>query len=264
LNIIACVKQTPDSAANLTVSNSHVGWGDAQLVVNPWDEYAVEEALLLKEAHGGKVTVFSMGPEQAKDALRTCLAVGCDQTVLISDPALKGSDVSATAYTLAKAIEKEGDADLILLGKQAIDGDTGLTPAQVARYLGVTFLSQVIKIVEIDPAAKTIKVERFMEEGRQVCTAALPAVVSVVKGINEPRYPSFMGIRKAAKADIPVWSATDLGLDPDKIGAGGSPVSWPEIYPPPVHEKKVEMISGASPEEIAKQLADKILTEKVI
>jgi electron transfer flavoprotein beta subunit len=264
LNIIACIKQTPDSAANLSVANNHVGWGDAQLVVNPWDEYAVEEALLLKEAHGGKVTVFTMGPEQAMDALRTCLAVGCDETILVSDPALKGSDVSATAYTLAKAIEKAGGADLVLLGKQAIDGDTGLTPPQVARYLGVTYLSQVIKIIEIDPAAKTIKVERFMEEGRQVCTASLPAVVSVVKGINEPRYPSFMGIRKAAKAAIPVWSAADLGLDLDKVGSGGSSVSWPSIYPPPAQDKKVEMISGASPEEVAKQLVDKIFAEKVL
>jgi len=264
LNIIACVKQTPDSAANLTVSSGHVGWGDAQLVVNPWDEYAVEEALLLRETHGGKVTVFSMGPEKAKDALRTCLAVGCDQTVLVSDPALKGSDVSATAYTLAKAIEKEDDPDLVLFGKQAIDGDTGLTPAQVARYLGVTYLSQVIKIIAIDPAAKTIKVERFMEEGRQVCSARLPAVVSVVKGINEPRYPSFMGIRKAAKADIPVWSAADLDLDMSKVGTSGSQLSWPEIYPPPAREKKVEMISGDTPEEIAKQLADKIFAEKII
>jgi electron transfer flavoprotein beta subunit len=118
LNIIACIKQTPDSAANLNVANNHVGWGDAQLVVNPWDEYAVEEALLLKEAHGGKVTVFTMGPEQAMDALRTCLAVGCDETILVSDPALKGSDVSATAYTLAKAIEKAGGADLVLLGSR--------------------------------------------------------------------------------------------------------------------------------------------------
>jgi electron transfer flavoprotein beta subunit len=264
LNIIACIKQTPDSAANLTVTNNHVGWGDAQLVVNPWDEYAIEEALLLKEAHGGKVTVFSMGPEGAMDALRTCLAVGCDETILVSDPALKGSDVSATAYTLAKAIEKAAGADLVIMGKQAIDGDTGLTPAQVARYLGVTYLSQVIKIVEIDPAGRSIKVERFMEEGRQVCTAALPAVISVIKGINEPRYPSFMGIRKAAKATIPVWSAADLGLDTSKVGASGSLVSWPSIYPPPVHEKKVEMISGASPEEIAKNLADKIFAEKII
>jgi electron transfer flavoprotein beta subunit len=264
LNIIVCIKQTPDSAASLTVSENHVGWGDAPLVVNPWDEYAIEEALLLKEAHGGKVTVFSMGPEQAMDALRTCLAVGCDETILVSDPALKGSDVSATAYTLAKAIEKAGGADLVLMGKQAIDGDTGLTPAQVARNLGLTYLSQVIKIDEIDPGARTIKVERFMEEGRQVCTATLPAVVSVIKGINEPRYPSFMGIRKASKATIPIWSSSDLSLDLDKVGASGSSVSWPSIYPPPAHEKKVEMISGSSPEEIAKNLVDKIFTEKVI
>jgi len=134
----------------------------------------------------------------------------------------------------------------------------------VARYLGWTLLTYVIKIVEIDPVAKTIKVERMMEEGRQVCTAKLPAVVSVVKGINEPRYPSFMGIRKAAKATIPVWKAADLGLEPSKVGAPGAAVTWMDIYPLPVKETKVEIIQGSSPEEIAAKLADKIMAEKVI
>ena len=264
MNIVACVKQTPDSAAKLQVENNHVSWGDSPLIVNPWDEYAVEESLLLREKFGGKSVAISMGPESAMEALKTCLAVGCDETYLISDPVLKGSDVSSTAYTLAKAIGKIGDVDLALFGRQAIDGDTGLTSSQVARYLGWTLLTYVIKIVEIDPVAKTIKVERMMEEGRQVCTAKLPAVVSVVKGINEPRYPSFMGIRKAAKATIPVWKAADLGLEPSKVGAPGAAVTWMDIYPLPVKETKVEIIQGSSPEEIAAKLADKIMAEKVI
>jgi electron transfer flavoprotein beta subunit len=264
LNIIACVKQTPDTAAALQVSDTHVTWGESPLIVNPWDEYAIEEALLLREQYGGKATAISMGPESAKDALRTCLAVGCDESILVSDPALKGSDVTATAYALAKAIEKAGDAGLALLGRQAIDGDTGLTAAQLARHLGWTLLSQVIRIVALDAAAGTIKVERLMDEGRQVCTASLPAVISVVKGINEPRYPSFMGIRKASKANIPLWSASDLGLDGSKVGAGASAISWPEIYPMPVRESKVEMIAGDNPEQIAAGLVDRILAEKII
>ncbi len=264
MNVIACVKQTPDSAAKLQVESKHVTWGDAPLIVNPWDEYAVEESLLLREKFGGKAVAISMGPESAVEALKTCLAVGCDETYLVSDPALKGSDVSSTAYTLAKAIGKLGDVDLALFGRQAIDGDTGLTSAQVARNLGWTLLTYVIKIVEIDPAAKTIKVERMMEEGRQVCTAKLPAVVSVVKGINEPRYPSFMGIRKAAKTTIPVWKAADLNLEPSKVGVAAAAVTWVDIYPMPAKETKVEMIQGASPAEIAANLVDKIMAEKVI
>jgi len=264
LNIVVCVKQVPDTAAKLQVVDSHVTWGDSPLIVNPWDEYAYEEALLLKEKFGGKATAISMGPESAVEALKTCLAVGCDEAYLISDPALKGSDASATARTLAKAVQKLGDVDLVLLGKQAIDGDTGLTAAMLGRHLGWTVLTQVIKIHEIDPAAKTIKVERFMEEGRQVCSARLPAVVSVIKGINEPRYPSFMGIRKASKATIPTWGIADLGIDAAQVGASGAFVAWPEIYPMPVKETKVEWIEGSSPQEIAARLADKLIAEKVI
>lgn len=264
MNIISYIKQTPDSAAKLQVADKKVTWGDAPLIVNPWDEYAYEEALLLKEKFGGKAIAISMGPESAAEALKTCLAVGCDEAYLISDPSMKGSDASATAYCLAKAAEKVGEIDLILLGKQAIDGDTGLTATMVARYLGWSVLNYVIKIVEIDPAEKTIKVERMMEEGRQVCTAKLPVVVSVIKGINEPRYPSFMGIRKAAKATIPVWSAADLGADTAKVGTDSSAVSWIDIYPMPVKETKVELIEGETPQKIAAKLVDRLIEEKVV
>ncbi len=264
MHIVACVKQTPDTAAKVQVVDGHVTWGDSPLVVNPWDEYAVEEALLLREAHGGEATVISMGPETAKEALKTCLAIGCDKAILLSDPALKGSDASATAYALSQAVRKLDSVGMVLLGRQAVDGDTGLTVTQLARYLDWTSLTYVIKIVEFDPEAKTIKVERLLEEGRQVCTARLPAVVSVVKGINEPRYPSFRGIRKAAKATIPVWSVADLELDTSKVGAEASAVAWPEIYPLPNRDTAVEIIEGESPVEIAATLVEKLMAEKVI
>jgi electron transfer flavoprotein beta subunit len=264
MHVVVCVKQTPDTAASLSVENEHVSWGDAGLVVNPWDEYAIEEGLRLKEKHGGKATALSMGPESAREALKTCVAMGCDEAILISDPALKGSDALATSYVLAKAIEKLGDVDVVLFGKQAIDGDTGLVPAGVARRLGWALLTYTSKITEFDPAAKTIRVERALEEGRQIVSAKLPVVIGTVKDLNEPRYPSFMGIRKAAKAVIPVWSAADLGLEAARVGAAGSAMRWPKVYPPPAREGSVEMIEGASPEEIAARLADKLMADKVI
>jgi electron transfer flavoprotein beta subunit len=263
LHIVVCVKQTPDSAAKIGVENGHVSWGDASLVVNPWDEYAIEEAIRLKEKHGGKATAISMGPESAKEALKTCIAMGCDEGVLISDPALKGSDALATSYTLAKAVEKMGDVDVVLFGRQAIDGDTSLVPLGVARRLGWPPLTYTSKIAELDPAARTIKAERLLEQGKQIVTSKLPAVVGTVKDINEPRYPSFMGIRKAAKAPIPTWTAADLGCDPAKIGVAGSAMRWPKVYPPPAREGAVELVEG-TPEEIAAKLADKLIADKVI
>ena len=262
MHVAVCIKQTPDTAAKVEVKDGHVTWGDAGLVINPWDEYGVEEAIRLKEKHNGKATAISMGPEGAKEALKTCLAMGCDQAILISDPALKGSDAGATATALAAAIQKLGDVDLVIFGKQAIDGDTGLTAVAVAAKLGWTPLTYLSKI-EVEASAKTIAVERSLEEGKQLCTAKLPAIVSVVKDINEPRYPSFMGIRKAAKAAIPIWSVADLGLDPAKVGAAGSAVTWPEVYPLPARESNVELLDG-SPQEIAVKLADKLIAEKVI
>jgi len=263
MHIVVCTKQTPDTAAKVEVKDGHVTWGDAALVVNPWDEYAIEEAIRLKEKYNGKVTAIAMGPESAKEALKTALAMGSDEAILISDTALKGSDVSATATTLAAAIKKLGDVDVVLFGNRAIDGDTGLTPLAVAAKLGWEALTYLSKIDALDAAAKTITVERSLEEGKQQCSSKLPAVISVVKDINEPRYPSFMGIRKASKATIPVWATADLGLDVGTVGAAGSTVTWPEVYPLPPREGSVEIIDG-TPEEIAVKLADKLIADKVI
>jgi electron transfer flavoprotein beta subunit len=259
LKIVVCVKQVPDSAAKMAVEDGQVTWGDAPLVLNPWDEYGVEAALLQQEAHGGDVTVITMGGESAQEALKTALAMGCGQAILISDPALKGADSQAAAQVLAAAIKKIGDVDLAFFGKQAIDGDMGVTAAQTARTLGWPMISIVSVVQNLDESGRTIRVERSIEEGRQVVEGKLPAVVSVSKDIGEPRYPSFMGIRKASRAQIPVWTLADLGIQ-----APTSVVHWPEVMNPPVREITTEIISGSSPQETAEKLADKILEEKVL
>ena len=257
MKIVVCVKQVPDSAAKVVVEAGEVTWGDAPLVINPWDEYAVEAALVQKEAQGGDVTVISVGNESAKDALKHALAMGCSEAILVSDPALDGADSQAVAKVLAAAIKKIEGVDLAFFGKQAIDGDIGMTHIQTARSLDWPALTLVSMIRSIEGGK--IVVERSIEEGRQVVSAALPAVVSVIKDIGEPRYPSFMGIRKASRANIPVWSLDDLG-----ISAPESAVRWPEVMNPPAQDVTTEIIIGDTPREKAEKLADKIMAEKVL
>jgi electron transfer flavoprotein beta subunit len=265
LNIVVCTKQVPDTAATLKVDEqSSVSWGDAALVINPWDEYAIEEAIRLKEKFGGKVSVLTVGPEQTKDALKQAVAMGCDEAFLVFDAAFEGSDALATTHILAQAIKKLGDVDLVAFGKQAIDGDTGLVPAGVARRLGWPLLSYIAKIDELDPGSKTIKVTRLLEQGRQSVGSKLPAVISVVKEINEPRYPSFMNIRKASKLQIPIMDAATLGTDAGKVGKANAAAQWLKVFPLPARAGMCEMITGDSPQAIAASLADKLLADKVI
>ncbi len=256
---VVCIKQVPDTAARVTADNGKVSWGEAPLVINPWDEYAVEAALLQKEETGGDVVAVSVGDESAKEALKHALAMGASEAVLISDPALAGADSQAVAKVLAAAIEKIGEVQAAFFGRQAVDGDMGVTAPQTARALGWPALSLVSVVRSVDSGGGTICVERSVEEGRQVVEGKLPVVISVVKDIGEPRYPSFMGIRKASKANIPVWSLADLGLP-----APETAVRWPEVMNPPAREVKTEMIGGSSPQEIAETLADKILGEGVL
>ena len=258
MKIVVCVKQVPDSAAKLTAEAGQPNWGDAPLVINPWDEYAVEAALQQAEAHGADVVAISIGGENSKEALKHALAMGCGEAILISDPALAKADSQATARVLAAAIQKVGGVELAFLGRQAIDSDTGLTAAQTARAQGWPALTLVVSIQAVDPAAHTIRLERSLEEGRQAVSSKLPAALSVVKDFGEPRYPSFMGIRKASRAVIPVWTLADLGISVQPV------VTWPEVSNPPSRDITTEMITGGSPQEIAEKLADKIMAEKIL
>ena len=257
MKIIACIKQVPDSEAKVKAEGGQVTWGEAPLVINPFDEYAVEGTLLTKEANDGStVTALCIGPESAKDALKHALAMGADEAVLVSDPALNEIDSVAAARVLAAAIQKIGDADMIVFGRQTLDNGSGLTTAQVARVLGLPLLGLAGQIKVQDGS---VTIERVIEEGRVTVSGKMPVVVSVVQSIGEPRYPSFMGIRKASKANIPVWTLSDLGVE-----APATVVKRTELMNPPVDETKVEMIAGETPEAIAEALVEKILAEKVL
>lgn len=265
MHIVVCTKYTPDSEAKMSVDEEgNVSWGDSPLIINPWDEYSVEEALLLRDEVGGTVSVISMGPEAALEALKHAVAMGADEAIRIWDEACEGSDTLATSYVLAKAIEKMGDVDLVLCGKSAIDAQTWQTGVALATRLSFASLMYTIDIAEIDADEDQITVERLLEEGRQVVEAPLPAVVGTTKGINEPRYTSFIGIRKAAKMDYPLWTLEDIGADPEKVGAKGSGVRWPQVFQPPVREGEAEIIEAETVEEEAEILVERLLAEKVI
>jgi len=266
MKVVVCTKQTPSTTAVITVdANGEVTWDDPggkPNVINPWDEYAIEEGIRLMENHGAtEVIALSMGGEDSKEALKTGLAMGCTEAILVSDEAMVGSDTLGTARVLAAAIKKIGDVQVVMFGKQAIDGDTGQTAVQAAQKLGWTPLTFVSAIKEVGDG--TITVERLLEEGREIVTAKLPVIINAVKEINEPRYPSFMGIRKANRAQIPTWGMADLEIE-GSVGAGASKVDWSQVYAIPAREGAVQFIEADTVEEQAKILVDRLFEEKVI
>ncbi len=259
MTIVVFTRSTPDTAAKVEVDgNGSVTWGDAATVVNPWDEYALEEAILQAKAGGGKSVVAAIGPEIHLDALKHSLAMGLDEAIRVWDDALQDADSLAYATAAAAAVNKIGDVSLVICGKESVDVGTDQHIYQIARKLGWTMLSYVSKILAVDFAAGTIKVERLLEEGKQVVTSKLPAVISVMKDINEPRYPSFIGIRKASKAVIPVWSLGDLGISAPTMHTR---VAAYRNLPP--RDARSERLDG-TPEEQAAALVDRLLEEKVL
>jgi len=254
VKVIVCIKQVPDTT-NVRINpetNTLVREG-VQSIINPFDCYALEEGIRIREKHGGTVTVLTMGPPQAAEALREAISLGADEAVLVSDRAFAGADTLATAYTLAAAIRKlagapagapegtpEGTpegaplgsgADIILMGRQAIDGDTGQVGPGVAENLGIPHITDIRKIEEI--AGSRIVVERLLEEGYARLATSLPVVLTVVKEINEPRLPSLKGKLAARKKEIPVLKAAELEADPERFGLVGSPTQVMKIFTPP-------------------------------
>lgn len=263
MRIVACAKQVPDTTdVKINPKTGTLIREGVESITNPFDEFAVEEALLTREEYGGEVHVLSMGPPQAIEVLRNALAMGADRTYLLSDKAFAGADTLATAYTLAKAIEKIGDVDLVICGKQAIDGDTAQVGPGIATRLKIPQLTYVSKVREIDPEKRRIVVERMLEDGKEVVTSSLPTLITVMKDINEPRLPSLLGIKKAAKAEIPIWTAGDLGVDPKKVGFDGSP-TWVMRVFTPEQRGGGEILEGEIPE-VVSQLVDRLLEAKVI
>jgi electron transfer flavoprotein beta subunit len=220
MNIVVCVKQVPDTAVERTLRP-----GDGTLdretpdgLINELDEYAIEEGLRIAEAHGGEVTIFSMGPAKAAESIRKALSMGADKAVHLSDDGLAGSDALATSAAMAAALRQVG-FDLVICGSESTDARGGALPAMLAERLGVPQLTLASK-VDIDGSSVTVR--RVTDDGYAVVTGSLPAVVSVVEKINEPRYPSFKGIMAAKKKPVQTLSLGDIGLAADAVGLGGS------------------------------------------
>ena len=256
MKIVVCIKQVPDSEAKVAAKDGQVSWGESPLVINPFDEYAVEAGLQQKEALGAEVTALCIGADSARDALKHALAMGTDNAILVNDPALAELDSQGAAHVLAAAIKKIDGAEMVIFGRQTLDSGTGLTTAQTARSLGWPMLA-LAGSIKVDGGKVTV--ERVIEEGKQTVSASLPVALSVVQSIGEPRYPSFMGIRKASKAEIPAWTLADLG-----VSAPAAVVSRIELMNPPSRDIPCEIVSGSSPEEIADKLVEKILAEKIL
>jgi electron transfer flavoprotein beta subunit len=223
MNIVVLVKQVPDTWADkrLDPVDKTLDRDAVDAVVNEMDEYAVEEALRLTEAHGGEVTVLSMGPPKASEAIRKALSMGAHRAIHVVDDALAGSDATATSLALAKALGRAGEWDLVVAGSEASDGQTSMVPAMLAERLGLPQLT-FAKQVAADPGAGVVRIHRLTDDGYQVVEAAMPAVVSVVEKINEPRYPSFKGIMAAKKKPVDSVSVAELGVDPAEVGLTGA------------------------------------------
>jgi len=239
--IIVCIKQVPEAGEVKIDPRTHTLIREGvKSQINPFDLNAIEEALRLKEKHDAKVTVITMGPPQAEQALREALAMGVDDALLLSDRAFAGSDTLATSYALAAAIRKLGRFDLVICGKQAIDGDTAQVGPGIAERLGIP---QITYVRELHIDNGLIKAKRMLEDGYEWLQAPLPALVTVVKQINEPRYPSLKGILQARKAEIPVWTPADIDADLGKIGFDGSPTRVIKIFTPQ-RERQAEIFTG--------------------
>lgn len=264
MNIIVCMKQVPDTEAQIRVKpdGSGIVDSDIKFVMNPYDEYGVEEALLLKEKFGGTVTIVCLGSERAIEAIRTGLAMGADKAVHLDDPAFEGGDAFSTAKALAAAI-KGMEYDLIFCGKQAIDDDLAQVGPALAEMLGIPQIVVVTK-VEVSEDGKKAKVNRQIIGGEEIIEVPLPAVLTAQKGLNEPRYASLPGIMKAKKKEVKSVKIADLGLDPNAVGKAGAKTQILKMYSPPQRESG-KIIEGETAEETASKLATLLREEaKVI
>lgn len=250
MKIVVCIKQVPETTdVRINPETNTLIREGVKSIINPFDMYAIEESIRLKERFGGDVTVVTMGPPQAQESLREALGLGADNAILVCDRAFAGSDTWATSYTLAAAIKKIG-FDVIICGKQASDGDTAQVGPGISAHLDIPQVTYVRKIEDIKE--DKIRIERLMEEGFDVIESSLPMLITVVKEINEPRMPSLRHLMRAKKAVIQTWTHQDLGLDQANIGLNGSPTKVVKIFTPPA-KPKGKMLEGSA-EEIAKEL----------
>ncbi len=269
LNLVVCIKQVPDSAQIRVhpVTNTIMRQG-VPTIINPYDLFALEEAMRLRDQYGGEVTVLTMGPPMAEESLRRALGYGADRAVLITDRRFAGADTLATSYALAAALEKLGaerPIDVVFTGKQTIDGDTAQVGPGVARRLGLAQLTYVAAIDLLDPHAREIFVRRRAEGGLQVLSSKLPCLVTVLEGVNTIRRGTIDDVLRAARAEVTVWSAADAGIeDLQKCGLRGSPTMVRKVFAPSPREESAEMVAvdGKKPSQIANAVLDLVFAHQ--
>ena len=239
MKIIVCIKQVPDtSEMKFDTESKTIIRDGVENIVNPFDLYAVEEALRIKENNEGThITALTMGPPSAESALKEVISMGVDDAILISDRAFAASDTWATSYALSQAIKKINEYDLILFGKQAIDGDTAQVGPGVAEFLNIPQITFIKKIEELNN--DKIIAERAVEDGFEIIETKLPCVLTCIKELNEPRLPSLRGKMKAKKVEIPIWSAADINADIEKIGFKGSPTRVVKAFAPSIEKENI-------------------------
>ena len=247
MKIVVCIKQVPDTAeVRINPETGTLIREGVPSIINPFDMHAIEAGLQIREKTGGKVTVLTMGPPQADTALREAISMGADDAILLSDRVFAGSDTWATSFTLSKAIEKLG-ADIIICGKQAIDGDTAQVGPETAEFLNIPHISYVRKIEDV--SQNGIRVQRLMDEGYDIIESSLPVLMTVVKELNEPRLPSLKGKMAAKKAVIKKWGQSDILADENDLGLKGSPTQVKNIFIPEARSGR-KMLEGKPEEQV--------------
>ena len=265
MHVIVCIKQVPDSAQIRVhpVTNTIMRQG-VPTIINPYDLFALEEALKLKDRFGAKVTVITMGPPMADQALRKALTFGCDDAILLSDRVFAGADTLATSYALASAIAKIGETqpfDLVFCGKQTIDGDTAQVGPGIAKRLGLNQLTYVWKIESLDIDSREIVVQRRAEGGVQTLKTALPALITMLEDTNEIRFGTMDDAFRAARTELTLWNAAAAGVtDPSKCGLRGSPTQVKKVFAPPPRAVKATQIKGDSAAASAELVIDALFS----
>ncbi|MCG3186504.1 MAG: Caffeyl-CoA reductase-Etf complex subunit CarD [Rhodocyclaceae bacterium] len=267
MHIVVCIKQVPDSAQIRVhpVTNTIMRQG-VPAIVNPYDLFALEEALRLKDRHGGRVTVLTMGPPQAEDALRKCLTFGADEAILVTDRAFAGADTLATSYALAAAIrniDRDAAVDLVFTGKQTIDGDTAQVGPGIAKRLDLQLLTYVSRVEQVDIAQRRLRVQRRAEGGVQVLETRLPCLITMLEGTNEMRFASMDNMFRAARCAVRIWDREAAGIsDVSKIGLKGSPTVVSKVFAPQARARRAELIEaeGDAPRDLALTLINKLFT----
>lgn len=261
VKILVCVKQAIDvSQVKVDTASHRLITVDAPKKISDFDKNALEEAIRLKEKFGGEVITLTVGPEDAKTTIREALAIGADKSYIVSDPMFEGSDTLATSFILAEAFKKLGPFDLILCGEASVDSFSAQVGPRLADRLNIPLIAYVKKLsLEGD----VVVAERNLEDSYEIIKAKTPVLLTVTKELNEPRIPSLMSIMKAAKKEVVMWKASDLGISSEKVGEAGSAIKTLSVLAPKVERKKI-VIKGETTAETAEKLAKALIQDGVI